>query len=169
MLASLDSDAAAQSRLGDRVTCLTLIALGHQAAGDADAARASLSEAIRLGSPEGFARTFLDEGPAIADLLRAVAATRGPETLYAQRLRAAFGKSGPASGSPAALPLAEPLSEREREVLRLLAEGRSIEDVAERLIISVHTARTHVRNVYAKLDAHNRAQAIRNATVLRLI
>jgi LuxR family maltose regulon positive regulatory protein len=167
-LGRLDADAAAHGRLGDRVACLALLALGRQAAGEHEAARAALAEALRLGEPEGFVRVFLDEGLPMADLLRTATAARSECAAYSLRLRGAFGDATPrrlaATGAPA-----EPLSEREREVLRLVAEGRSAEEVAERLVISAHTARTHVRNIYAKLDAHNRAQAIHYASALHLI
>src|SRR5262249_58592398 len=84
-LARLEAAAAAEGRLGDRVACLALLAMSQQAAGEPDAARAALAEALRLGEPEGFARTFLDEGPPMADLLRAIAASRGEGSAYALR------------------------------------------------------------------------------------
>jgi LuxR family maltose regulon positive regulatory protein len=164
ILAHLDAEAAAQGRVGDRVECLALTALAHQAAGSPEPAQAALAEALRLGEPEGFMRTFLDEGPPMANLLRAAADSGAG---YAQRLRAAFAAEAERGPAPSALP--EALTEREHAVLRLLAEGRSMDEVAERLVISAHTVRTHLRNIYNKLDAHNRMQAIDQARRLGLL
>jgi LuxR family maltose regulon positive regulatory protein len=77
------------------------------------------------------------------------------------------------SSAVAAAPLASPalslLSERERTILQLLADGRSVQEIASLLIISVHTARTHVKHIYAKLEAHNRIQALERARALQLL
>jgi LuxR family maltose regulon positive regulatory protein len=166
-LTHLEAEAAVQGRLGDRVACLALLARGHQAAGARDLAQAALAEALRLAEPEGFVRSFLDEGPAMDNLLRAAG---GPAAAYAHHLRAA---SAATPGRRAARaragrgPVA--LSERERAVLHLLAEGRSIDKVAEYLVISAHTARSYVRGLYTKLGAVNRLQAIENARRRRLL
>jgi LuxR family maltose regulon positive regulatory protein len=65
--------------------------------------------------------------------------------------------------------LVEPLSEREIEVLRLMAEGYKYQEIAERLVVSINTVRHHTRNVYGKLDANNRTQAIGRAKELNLL
>jgi DNA-binding NarL/FixJ family response regulator len=81
----------------------------------------------------------------------------------------------PSTSSPAvsvAPPSSPPpglLSERERTILQLLADGRSIQEIATLLVISVHTARTHIKHIYAKLDAHNRVQAFDRARTLQLL
>jgi ATP/maltotriose-dependent transcriptional regulator MalT len=89
---------------------------------------------------------------------------------YIHKLLAALGKQEdvqPSSFIPQ--PLVEPLSEREREVLRLLAAGLESPEIARELIIGVSTARTHIKNIYGKLDVHGRVQAIERARVLGLV
>src|SRR5262249_7787513 len=100
---------------------------------------------------------------------------------YLQQLLAAFPASGTTPGqgegppeparerSPRAQPLADPLSERELEVLQLLAEGRANAEIAARLVIEVSTVKRHVSNILAKLSASNRTQAVARARELRLL
>ena len=71
--------------------------------------------------------------------------------------------------TPSGLAPASPLSEREHAVLELIAAGQSISDIAAALVISAHTARTHVKNIYIKLDSHNRVQALSRARALQLL
>jgi LuxR family maltose regulon positive regulatory protein len=73
------------------------------------------------------------------------------------------------SQGPRAQALVEPLSQRELEVLRLLAAGLSSTEVARELTIAVGTARTHIKNIYAKLDVHNRVESITRAQELGLL
>jgi DNA-binding CsgD family transcriptional regulator len=103
----------------------------------------------------------------LAALQAQVAASESgaPLLSYIKRLLAAFPPDS--AQGPRASPTS--LSERERTVLQYLAEGRSIQEIAASMVISAHTARTHVKNIYLKLDAHNRVQALERARALRLL
>lgn len=154
--------------------CLTLARQGARQEAEAD-----LLRALSLAAPEGFVRVFVDEGPLMAEQLRRVAARAARDGAsmehlaeYASRLLAAFDApgSGPrnlASARPAAL--IEPLSEREREVLGLMAEGLTNEQIAGRLIIALGTVKAHVHNIAGKLGAQNRAHAVARAKELELL
>ncbi len=84
-------------------------------------------------------------------------------------LRAFSGSQSSLATSPAGLLLPEPLSAQELRVLRLLVPGRSNAEIARELVVSVNTVRTHMRNIYRKLDAHNRAAAVEAARQLHLL
>jgi LuxR family maltose regulon positive regulatory protein len=124
-----------------------------------------------MAEPGGFIRSFVDEGPPMARLL-SEAVVRGIMPDYVGELLAAFGstdeirrtaKAGlPASSVTQRPPssLVEPLSEREIEVLGLIAEGLTNQEVADRLYLSLHTVKTHARNIYGKLGVKNRAEAV---------
>ena len=170
----------AESRgwLDDRLRALVLQALAHRAAADTGEAVSLLGEAMEIGEPEGFVRLFVDEGPPMARLLREAAAA-GLRREYCLRLLGAFstdatgagrGAPAPHGGRPAgASVLADPLSKRELELLELLAEGLSNQDIAERLFLSPLTVKVHVRNIYSKLDVSSRTQAVARARMLGIL
>ncbi len=132
-----------------------------------------LSEALKLGEPEGFIRTFADEGALLKPLLRR-ALSQGITPEYTAKLlgiiEAEERRRGARQG--AAVPLPESsdlLSQREIEVLRLVAAGLSNQEIAVRLTLSLSTAKTHVHHVFEKLNARDRLQAVTRARELRLI
>jgi LuxR family maltose regulon positive regulatory protein len=131
----------------------------------------TLGRALSLGEPEGYVRTFVDEDAPMAALLRQ-AVSRGIARHYAGELLAAF-EPGigdiPLPPQPSAPLLAEPLSEREIEVLQLIAAGLSNREIAQKLFIAVGTVKTHINNLYGKLEVHSRTQAIARARELRLL
>jgi LuxR family maltose regulon positive regulatory protein len=135
-------------------------------------ALAALERALALAEPGGFVHLFVQKGPPMGQLLRE-AASRGIAPQYVGELLAAVDgyEYGRAAGvSPAsAQPLVEPLTERELEVLRLLPTHLSSTEIAEQLLISVHTARFHIKNIYSKLHAHSRGQAVARAEDLGLL
>jgi LuxR family maltose regulon positive regulatory protein len=143
------------------------------AAATPDQALTFLAEALNLGQPEGFIRSFVDESRLLAPLLRK-ALSQGITPEYTGKLlniieaedRQRTAKSG--SVTPPLQP-SSPLSERELEVLSLLALGLSNRQIAERLIISLSTAKTHVHNISEKMNAKTRTQAIARARELNLI
>ncbi|MFC1975770.1 LuxR C-terminal-related transcriptional regulator [Chloroflexota bacterium] len=144
-----------------------LQALTFQAGGDTDQAMTTLEKALTLAEPEGFIRIFVDEGPSMARLLYE-AVKRGILPDYTSRLLAAFPIVEPeqADRSNTQIPtseLVEPLSERELEVLQLIAKGLSNQEIATKLFLSLHTVKTHTRNIYSKLNAHNRTEAVARA------
>jgi LuxR family maltose regulon positive regulatory protein len=121
-----------------------------------------LSRALSLAEPEGYMRTFLDEGEEMARLLYK-SADRGYSPAYVGRLLAEFSdlsSTTPGTSDPAAEErLVEPLSERELQVLALVAEGLSNREIAGRLYISLSTVKGHIANIYGKLGVNNRTQA----------
>ncbi|HEU5422081.1 MAG TPA: LuxR C-terminal-related transcriptional regulator, partial [Nitrolancea sp.] len=165
-LARLLDAAEAGGRSGSVIETLALQALAHRTRGDLPAALASLGRALALAEPEGYIRLFVDEGPPMADLLE-MAARRGIAPDYPRRLLAAFG--GARERTPAKQDLVEPLSERERAVLRLLATDLGGPAIAHELLISLNTLRTHTKNIFGKLGVNNRRAAVRRAEELQLL
>ncbi len=129
---------------------------------------AVLERALQLAKPGGYVRTFLDEGVRVHRLLSLLASSDGATADYARTLLAAFSALRNDS-EPRGAALADPLSEREEVVLRLLAAGLSSPEVASHLIIAVSTVRSHIKHIYAKLQVHTRAEAVRQARALRLV
>jgi LuxR family maltose regulon positive regulatory protein len=142
-----------------------LIAIGLQAQGKTGTAVSSLKKAFSLAEMGGFIRIFLDEGPALAELIQETAA-RGVKSKFVATLIDAV--TGDQEKSTLADSMIEPLSEREIEVLRLLATDLTGPEIAEHLYISVSTFRTHVKNIYTKLDVHSRFEAITRGKDLQL-
>jgi LuxR family transcriptional regulator, maltose regulon positive regulatory protein len=139
-----------------------------------------LKRALALAEPEGFVRLFVDEGPPMAALLeRLIRESHDDGTYavapdgYAGRLLEHFALEAPSSSnggsrrSPA--PGLEPLSEREIEVLELVAAGLSNAEIAGELYLSVGTVKAHVHHIFGKLLVRNRSQAVARARELRLL
>jgi LuxR family maltose regulon positive regulatory protein len=153
-------------RAGSVIEILVLRALAHQTLGDIPAALAALEQAMMLAGPEGYVRVFADEGPPMTSLLRS-AAKQGIRRDYVRRLLAAV--SGTEYGGPVEQALIEPLSERELDVLRLLATELDGPAIARELVVSLNTMRTHTKNIYTKLAVTNRRAAVRRAAELGLL
>jgi len=133
----------------------------------------SLERALILAKPGGFIRIFVDEGPPMTRLLYE-AATRGIAPEYTRRLLAAFPVAEPEQADPLRTlapksELIEPLSEREFEVLQLVAEGLTNPEIASRLFLALNTVKAHTRNIYGKLNVHSRTQAIARSQELGLL
>jgi LuxR family maltose regulon positive regulatory protein len=135
--------------------------------GDVSAALVSLERALTLAEPEGYVRLFLDEGPPAARLLYR-AAERGIQPTYAGRLLAAFPEA-PSRLPPSSPSIIEPLTERERQILQLIAEGLTNKEVARELVLSVGTVKVHAHNIYGKLGVSGRTQAIAKGRELGLL
>jgi len=158
---------------GVAIETLALQALAYRTQGDLERALDALQRALSLGEPEGYVHSFLDEGPAMAELLRE-AASQGTALEYVNKLLAAFEvaehgaleRPGP---PPQARASVETLSERELEVLRLLNTSLSSTEMADELVVSVNTVRTHIRSIYSKLGVHSRYEAVARARELKLI
>jgi LuxR family maltose regulon positive regulatory protein len=153
-------------RTGSVIEILVLQALAHQMNGDIAAALAPLERALALSEPEGYVRTFVDEGPPMAVILEA-AAKRGVAPTYARELLTAF---GPGEGrKPIKQALIESLTERELDVLRLLATDLDGPGIASQLVVSLSTIRSHTKSIYAKLGVNNRRAAVRRGEELNLV
>jgi LuxR family maltose regulon positive regulatory protein len=166
---------AAKHGLSQRAIELSLLdTLVSQSDGDSKRAMDSLELALRLAEPEGYLRIF-DQGPDMIRLL-VEAARHDIFQAYIERILAAIGatKTVPSKQEDAAIssirtPFGESLSERELEVLRLIAQGASNREIAERLVITVGTVKSHVNHILGKLDSHNRTEAVAQARKLGLL
>lgn len=142
-------------------------ALAYYGLGQTAQSLASLKRALALAAPEGFIRSLITAGPGVAALLReARAAHIHPD--FIDRLLAAL-QPADASPAPSGGLLAEPLSDREMDVLRLLAQGLSDKEIAEELVIATGTVHKHLNNIYGKLEAHSRTTAIIRARELGVL
>jgi LuxR family maltose regulon positive regulatory protein len=152
---------------------LVLLAVAFDAQGERAKAVELLDEALTLAEPGGFIRIFVDEGAPMASLLYK-ALSRGVHPAYVRRLLAAFPATEPEQAAPstaaaAGIRLAEPLSARELEVLDLIAAGLTNQEIAARLYLSLHTVKSHARNIYAKLGVGSRTQAVGQGRALGLL
>ena len=174
LLARLVEVTEAAGAISYVIESLVLRALALQVQGKQDQALAALERALALGEPEGYVRTFIDEGPQMGQLLRR-AVVRGISVDYAGRLLSTLEQEATRTAARAAPseetrpPLIEPLSPRETEVLRLLTTHLSHAEMAEELVVSVHTVRSHLKSIYGKLDAHSRMEAVEHARELGLL
>ncbi|HEY5049648.1 MAG TPA: LuxR C-terminal-related transcriptional regulator, partial [Acidothermaceae bacterium] len=153
-------------RTGSVIEILVLQALAQQAVGAVSDALMTLERALTLAQPQGYVRIFVDEGQPMSALLRA-ATKEGIARDYVRRLLAAFTKTD--TDRPVDQGLIEPLSERELDVLRLLATDLNGPGIARTLVVSLNTVRTHTKNIYTKLDVNDRRAAVRRAGELDLL
>ena len=176
-------------RTGSIIEILVLQALAHQMQGDISAALVPLERALTLAEPEGYVRIFVDEGPPMAVLLaklhehsrkRPRAALTNVPLAYIERLLALLRGErvqegiSPAATSSSSAPapaqsLLDPLTERELEVLRLIAAGLSNRDIAARLVLALSTVKSYVNTIYGKLQVESRTQAVARARALHLL
>lgn len=162
----LQQFAGEEGRVGSVLEVLLVETLAHCAQGEEDLALESLEQALTLAEPEGYIRTFVDEGSSVKELLHRFAKSRTASE-YVLRLLGAFGE--PKVVPVAVQSLLDPLSEREMEVLHLLATELSGPEIARQIHVSLSTVRTHTRNIYSKLDVNSRRVAVRRAKELGLL
>jgi LuxR family maltose regulon positive regulatory protein len=171
--------AVSQSRTGSviEIQALRAVALAD---GDHAAALGALAEALALAAPQGYVRVFADEGAPMHAVLTQLAAHRGQQPsehgitpgYLATLIRACSpAPAAPALGWAAAAPpgLVEPLTDRETEVLRLIAAGKSNQRIARELVVTLDTVKKHVSHVLGKLGAANRTEAVTRARDLGVI
>jgi LuxR family maltose regulon positive regulatory protein len=163
LLDDLSQRLEASGSIARWIEMFVLKALALDILGQATKALETLEDALRLAESEGFVRTFVDEGHLMATLLRKARAG-GNSSPYMAKLLAAFHQEVPAESTAQSqqphLGDFEHLSERELEVLRLIADGASNRDIAEALVVSLGTVKKHLNNIFLKLDAHSRTQVI---------
>jgi LuxR family maltose regulon positive regulatory protein len=178
-------------RQGSVIELCLLQALALRLAKQPERARASLAQALALAEPEGYVRLFVDEGESLRTAigefgaaLRMQSASGEPRSLleYTDMLLGAFDEAesqlaGPCTATTAAIPLpqspypspVEMLTERELEVLHLLAAGLSNAAIAEELVVTVGTVKTHLKHIYGKLAVGSRTQAVAQARMLGIL
>jgi len=162
---------------------LLLRAQMHAELGDERASRADYFAALQLGEPEGFIGVFVEQGSAARALTSLFRSNQleNVQPEYVERILNAFRKASPvepAADEPTepdlpaatlAAALIEPLTDRELEVLQLMAQGLKYKEIAAELFISLNTVRYHVKTIYGKLNANNRTQAIESARQLQIL
>jgi LuxR family maltose regulon positive regulatory protein len=180
MLGRLCHAAEAAGRVSTVIETLVLQALAHEGRGDPGQALSVLEDALTRAEPGGYVRVFLEEGAPLAALLRRSESRRSGQK-YVDALLAAFGESetgeqalgAVANGGPTpharSQTIVDPLSERELEVLRLIALGRSNREIARELIVTVGTVKKHINNIFGKLGVRSRTQAVARARELELV
>jgi LuxR family maltose regulon positive regulatory protein len=156
----------------ERLKVLVLLAVALEAQGEKDMAVQLLGDALLFAAPGGFIRLFVDEGRPMAHLLSEAAAS-GMMADYTGKLLAVYEaeeqKRTDTSYWPFAQPLIEPLSPRELEVLRLIAQGFSNQEISERLFLALDTVKGHNRKIFGKLQVERRTEAIARARELGLL
>ncbi|HEX3642061.1 MAG TPA: LuxR C-terminal-related transcriptional regulator, partial [Ktedonobacteraceae bacterium] len=166
-------------RWGHVIEMQLLQALAHQMNHEEPRALSTLSEAVRLAEPEGYIRSFADEGApmeALLSKLREQQCKAGP-TPYLDTVLAAFPQQSQvqeqqlkeAEKRTKTQPLLDPLSVRELEVLQLMAQGASNQQIAQELVIAIDTVKRHVSHIFSKLGVNNRVQAIKQAQSLGIL
>ncbi len=180
LLERLLAVATCQGRTGSLIEIQALRALALAARGDHAAALDALAEALTPARPQGYVRVFADEGAPMHALLTQLAAHRDQQPAapgitpgyLAALLRASRpAPAAPPSGRAAAAPpgLAEPLTDRETDVLRLIAAGKSNQRIARELVVTLDTVKKHVSHVLGKLGVANRTEAVTRARRFGLI
>jgi LuxR family maltose regulon positive regulatory protein len=176
--------AEASTRWGDVITYLVVQATAYQAKDESDNAVACLNRALALAEPAGYVRSFVDEGSLLHAPLNQIyqSLKKGQSGFgfsrdYVERLLLAFLQQNQRDGSYLSQPgvstkpagLVEPFSDRELEILRLVASGSSNQEIADKLFVAVSTVKWHVNNIFGKLGVKSRAQAAARAKQLKLV
>lgn len=162
--------AGAAGRVERRMELLILQALARQAQQEVSGALASLEHALALAEPGGYVRLFVNEGEPMRGLLLRMRAGGSRLNQYIHQLLAAWGEVDNLRPSTLSQhPLIEPLSPRELDVLRLLADGDSNAEIARKLVITLNTTKKHLTHIFQKLAVTNRAEAVARARELGLV
>ena len=179
LLEPLQAGAEKQERWSHVIEMKVLQVLAYRMLDQEHKALTALAEAIRLAEGEGYIRSFVDEGPQIATLLVKLREQerRKGSTPYLDTILAAFPQHSMvyehqpqrAGQRMTAQPLLDPLSERELEVLHLIARGDSNQEIAQTLVLAIDTVKRHVSNIFSKLGVHTRVQAVARARSFGLL
>jgi LuxR family maltose regulon positive regulatory protein len=183
LLDRLLTSAASQHRVGSLIEINILLALARSARGDEPSALDAVAEAVTLANDQDWLRVFVDEGAPMAALLGRLVAKRGRDLAasgvslgYLSRLGAAIrpeatspGDRLAASRTPVIPGLIEALSQRELEVLRLLAAGKANREIAAELFVTIDTVKKHITHIFEKIGTTNRTEAAARARELGLL
>jgi LuxR family maltose regulon positive regulatory protein len=179
LLERLLKAAEAQRRIGSVIEILVAQALAHQVQGNLPQALASLERALTLAEPEGYVRLFVDEGEPMRLLLvdfrsrfgKQLSGQGHPLIAYVEKLLSAFERAVEKQSTthPKKPDMIEPLSERELEVLRLVAQGLTNHEISQRLVLALSTVKGHNLRIFGKLQAQNRTEAVTRARELGLL
>ncbi len=169
LISPWQADAAEHGRVRSQVEAWCIEALAYYSAGDLFFAGKTLAKALSIGQAKGFRRLFLDEGIPMAALLQAVipTLTQRPISLYATTLL--YASSPGASPQPGRAAFVEPLSPQEIRVLRLVVARLSNSEIAQELVVSTNTVKTHLKSIYRKLNIASRQEARQVARELKLL
>ncbi len=178
LLARLLQAAEAQKRRGSALDILLVQALAHEAHGNRPQALAALERALALAEPEGYLRIFVDEGEAMRMLLLDFRSANDKQDAYplpgyVDKILAAFSQPADVTTQSTVTKqvseIVEPLSDREHEILRLIAEGQSNTEISQRLYLALSTVKGHNLRIFAKLQVQNRTEAVARARELGLL
>ena len=160
--------AESASRMAHVIDMYLIKALALQEQDKPTAAMQCLKSALSWAAPEGYVQTFIEYGEPLARLI-AAAAARGVMPDYTAGLLAAFvdGQSG--ESTAAFEPLFEPLSQREVEILELVAQGFTNREISENLFLALDTVKGHNHRIFGKLGVKNRTQAVNKAISLKIL
>jgi LuxR family maltose regulon positive regulatory protein len=173
VLEPLRQQLEAKGWVDEQLKVIILEAIAQHALGENEQAVQVLGEALALAEPGGFIRIFVDEGQSMAHLLEETL-NRGIAPNYVQRLLTAFpiheiGQPVPLQRQALKSELVEPLSQRELEVLRLIAQGLSNREISKQLFLALNTVKGHNQKIYSKLQVKSRTEAIARAHELDLL
>jgi LuxR family maltose regulon positive regulatory protein len=179
LLERLLKAAEAQSRIGSVIEILVVQALAHQVQGNLPLALASLERALTAAEPEGYVRIFVDEGEPMRRLIfdfhlwleKQTDGQSQPLLGYTEKLLSVFQRLEGEQAVTGPIPpgMIEPLSERELEVLRLVAQGLTNNEISQRLVLALSTVKGHNLRIFGKLQARNRSEAVARARELGLL
>jgi LuxR family maltose regulon positive regulatory protein len=171
LLDQLQTFAASAGRQGRVIEILILQALAHYAGGEKVRAVEALTKALVLAEPEGYVRLFVEQGAKMEELLELVGKSKGVGALasYVYKLLGTFPDRQAKPLASLQQPLIEPLSQRELEILQLVAAGMSNREVADQLVLATGTVKKHLNNIFGKLDVQNRTQCVARARELHLL
>jgi LuxR family maltose regulon positive regulatory protein len=162
-----------EDRLRERIQVLIVQSVTLQRSGQADAALVQLETALHLAEPQGYIRSFIDEGPVMAEMLSVYwRVQKGSLLSNAQSVSSAYLKQLIQAlhvTSEDDLSLKEILTEQETRILQLIATGLSNKEIAHRLNITGETVKSHIKNMYRKLEVNNRVLAVQHAKELGIL
>jgi LuxR family maltose regulon positive regulatory protein len=163
LLVHLEQAARERGRQRSLITIHLLQARTEHALGHEARVSTYLEQALQLAAPEGYLRAFLNEGPLVGGLLPRV------RHIAPHFVDSLLRRAGIEAAPFLEQPLPDPLTEREREILHLMAKGWKYQEMADQLFVSINTVRFHAKNLFSKLEVHNRAQAVARARDLNLL